>query len=421
MAIVRLVHPAVSGARPAWTDARNWAGGVAPVPADTLIFGPTSFQFSTQNTFAAGTAFEAMDYPGGFYLQTGNAIALTNGVTANGGSANIALPIALNQSQTFTAAAGSLLQFAGGTIATSGNTLTLGGAGGILWPAPSPAPGGITVQGTGTYTLAGNHPYTGDTQVSSSTLTIGGTFAGSQFVLGFNAFLRGAGSVKGLSLSPSSTVDPGAASNGTGILSSTADLQFVLGSLAVDIKGLTPGTQHDQLNVTGAVRLSNQLTAGLPSLLVTLPAFEPNDGDSFTIVLNDGADPVEGTFNSLPEGASFDVPDGGGPGSTTTFFITYRGGDGNDIVLHVPAIRIWDGGGGGDNKWRTAANWTGDIAPQVGDSFTFRQARCRRMRPTSTTFLPTPRSAQLMFLGAGFTLTGNSIRVSIADVRSVRQ
>ena len=61
-----------------------------------------------------------MLYSGGAYVQTGNGIVLTNGVTANGGSATILLPITLSQSQTFTAAAaGNTLQFAGGTITTS--------------------------------------------------------------------------------------------------------------------------------------------------------------------------------------------------------------------------------------------------------------------------------------------------------------
>ena len=54
----------------------------------------------------------------------------------------------------------------------------------------------------------------------------------------------------------------------------------------------------------------------------------------------------------------------------TTFFITYKGGDGNDIALHVPTTRTWDGGGAND-KWSTAANWVGDVVPAVGDDLVF--------------------------------------------------
>ncbi len=36
----------------------------------------------------------------------------------------------------------------------------------------------------------------------------------------------------------------------------------------------------------------------------------------------------------------------------------------------MPATRIWDGGGT-DNKWSTAANWVGDVAPSPGDNLVF--------------------------------------------------
>jgi hypothetical protein len=47
---------------------------------------------------------------------------------------------------------------------------------------------------------------------------------------------------------------------------------------------------------------------------------------TYTILTNDGADPIQGTFAGLAEGASFTV-DG------QTFRITYQGGTGNDVVL----------------------------------------------------------------------------------------
>ena len=58
--------------------------------------------------------------------------------------------------------------------------------------------------------------------------------------------------------------------------------------------------------------------------------FSPAIGNSFTLIDNDGgaADPVIGTFNNLPEGATF--TSGG-----KTFQITYQGGDGNDVVSPV--------------------------------------------------------------------------------------
>lgn len=49
-------------------------------------------------------------------------------------------------------------------------------------------------------------------------------------------------------------------------------------------------------------------------------------GDTFTIVNNNGNQPVQGTFKDLPEGAEVTV-------SGATFKISYVGGDGNDVVL----------------------------------------------------------------------------------------
>src|SRR5439155_11265800 len=36
----------------------------------------------------------------------------------------------------------------------------------------------------------------------------------------------------------------------------------------------------------------------------------------------------------------------------------------------APAVATWDGGGA-DNRWTTAANWAGDIAPNAGDDLVF--------------------------------------------------
>jgi hypothetical protein len=55
-------------------------------------------------------------------------------------------------------------------------------------------------------------------------------------------------------------------------------------------------------------------------------------GQSVTIIQNDGTDPVSGTFLNLPEGAAVI--------GSQTCYISYTGGDGNDVVLTSPAARI---------------------------------------------------------------------------------
>jgi hypothetical protein len=80
------------------------------------------------------------------------------------------------------------------------------------------------------------------------------------------------------------------------------------------IYGPVVGTGYAQLEA-GSIALGNA------SLQVALFGYTPPSGQTFTIVTN-----ATGTFAGLPEGAVFEV-------SGTGFRITYRGGDGNDVVL----------------------------------------------------------------------------------------
>jgi hypothetical protein len=58
----------------------------------------------------------------------------------------------------------------------------------------------------------------------------------------------------------------------------------------------------------------------------------PSVGQSFTVIDNDGnADAVTGTFTGVAEGGTV-VANG------VTYTVTYKGGDGNDVVLTVKSI-----------------------------------------------------------------------------------
>ena len=89
--------------------------------------------------------------------------------------------------------------------------------------------------------------------------------------------------------------------------------------LSIDGSGLVPGSQYDQLSVSGAGAISNctlQVTA-LPSV---------SDGTTFTIIANHGGAPISGTFNGLPENALLNV-------GSQLFRVHYAGGSGNDVTL----------------------------------------------------------------------------------------
>lgn len=121
-----------------------------------------------------------------------------------------------------------------------------------------------------------------------------------------------AASVSGATVSPG--FSPGVIGSGSLSLSSGSILTIET------VSNAGPGTGHDQLEVTGAVSLGG-------ATLNLVNSFAPTGGTSFTIITNDGADAVSGTFNGLPEGTVF--------ASGGSFFrITYAGGsNSNDVVL----------------------------------------------------------------------------------------
>jgi hypothetical protein len=95
----------------------------------------------------------------------------------------------------------------------------------------------------------------------------------------------------------------------------------------VNLNGLSAGTGYDQLNVTGLV----SLTTNVPLTLSV--GFQPQIGNKFTIVQNDGVDALAlgGLFtsnnNMLGEGDTVLVS------PFHQFTISYHGGDGNDVEL----------------------------------------------------------------------------------------
>ncbi len=95
-------------------------------------------------------------------------------------------------------------------------------------------------------------------------------------------------------------------------------------TLAIEIGGLNAATDYDNLIVIGTVSLGGatldvQQFAGFS--LSTMVA------QSFTIIDNDDVDLVTGEFAGLPEGSKISYAGG-------NLYITYQGGDGNDVVLN---------------------------------------------------------------------------------------
>lgn len=166
---------------------------------------------------------------------------------------------------------------------TGGGSFTLNG---VISNANS-----VTKTGTGTLTLSGISSFTGPTTVTGGSLNVTGMIASSPVTLQSGASLTGTGTVGGVIAQSGSTVSPGAASGGIGMLSINGNLTLAAGStLAVDIST----TGQDQVVVAG--------TAMLGGALVIAPTAAMGFNQTLDFL---SAASVTGSFASTTVGGAF--------------------------------------------------------------------------------------------------------------------
>lgn len=178
--------------------------------------------------------------------------------------------------------------------------------------------GGWTLSkwGGGTFTVTGNNTYSvGQTHVFGGKLVVNGSQPQSTVAVDSGATLAGSGIVG--NILGNGAVAPG---NSPGILTSSNVTFSASGAFNAELAGLTPGSGYDQLNVNGTVAVGNA------NLQLNMSVVGSTNAQ-FTIINNDGADAVTGTFASLPESGIVTASNG------AKFQITYHGGSGNDVVL----------------------------------------------------------------------------------------
>ena len=155
----------------------------------------------------------------------------------------------------------------------------------------------LTKTGSGTLTLTNTNTYTGATNVNSGgTLIVNGSVSTSiQTTVASGATLGGTGMVGALTIETGGTHAPG---NSPGIQPVGNYIQN--GTLAIEINGLTAGTQHDRVDVTGTVNITGS------TLSLTSTGYTAANSDLIFILLNDGlaSDTITGTFTGLVDGAS---------------------------------------------------------------------------------------------------------------------
>jgi autotransporter-associated beta strand protein len=273
-------------------------GGALTGTGTLTVLGGLTAQFGPGFTHAGTTTVNA----GGELAATvtNNALLTVNGVMNTGGATVGSL-----------AGAGQL-NINSGTVTVGGDNTSTTFSGAIT------APGNLVKTGTGRLTLSGTNTHGGGTTINAGSIFVTGSMMGPVTV-NAGATFGGTGTVNGsVTVNAGGSLSPGLS---PGLLN-TGNL-VVAGVLLEEIEGATLGTQYDSINVTGTV----DLTAGT---LVLAGAYAPALGNTFTIITNDGADAVTGTFAGLPEGATV-VFNG------ATLQISYVGGTGNDVVLTVTA------------------------------------------------------------------------------------
>jgi hypothetical protein len=283
-----------------WSNACNWLPATVPAPGELLDFG----------AFPLGGLDPTNDLPAGFAVGgitlndcrlQGNPITLLGDINSGPLGGQVALPITLG-------ATVHLRCPFFGTIDVNGHTLfideptqvtELNGSGTVPGAFLQVAVGSFSGMLSGFLQL-GSLPHANVSGISHL----------SSFPYDSN--------LADVVIEAGGTIDPGPLDSSstppltTGTISATS--LTLAGTYNCDLSA----NVVDTIIVTGPVSLSGPLNLVLRK--------NGQTANSFTIIDNRGGAPVSGTFSGLPEGAS--VQAGG-----STFTISYRGGDGNDVVL----------------------------------------------------------------------------------------
>ena len=197
----------------------------------------------------------------------------------------------------------------------------------------------LTIRGAGSVTFAAGGTWTGDVFIDGGKLFISGNVLGSVTPDARPAFNAGTGGLLGGNVSGSDSlgsitasgsagspgiISPGTPLDTTGVITTTSLTVLPDGLLAMNLGGVVDG-EFDQIVVNGSAYIRGQLSLSL------VGGFIPPLGQTFTLILNDGADQQQpdDLFIGKAEDSTF-MADG------YEFRINYNAGiDANDVVLTV--------------------------------------------------------------------------------------
>jgi autotransporter-associated beta strand protein len=200
----------------------------------------------------------------------------------------INLNLSLSAPQQFSATNGGLVVT--GTIATNNNPLAVSGSSDVLLAGGITGGGSVTKLGAGTLTLSGSNNYTGGTTVNGGTLVVSSSVLGP-VVVNNSATLAGHGSVAGVvTVNSGGFLSPGDGPTSTASITLGSVMLISGAQTNIKLAGTTPGSQYDQLQVTGSASLAGTLAVSL------INGFTPSAGETFDILVNSTP---SGTFDSL--------------------------------------------------------------------------------------------------------------------------
>ncbi|WFS19425.1 Ig-like domain-containing protein [Pseudomonas sp. 905_Psudmo1] len=301
--------------------------GTSTVTADVVVTSDIIYVTDTNDTatidlsngvsFSEAVAIAAADVTGS---QT---IVFASNLAGQALNLNV---VALNESLTFDMTRANGLTLTGGTITLAGGTtqvFNVGSGYSATISSVIAGTGALTKAGAGELTLSNSNTNAGTTTVSAGTLVVDGSTS-SATTVGTGATLAGIGTLGGdVTVQNGGTLSPG--SSGAGTLTVNGNLTLDFGStLALDINGATAGTGYDRVVVNGVVDVSG-------ATLAVNHGYAAGSGDSYTVIVNDAADAVVGTFSGISEGGKFNTA-----GNGTELTTSYIGGTGNDLTLTAP-------------------------------------------------------------------------------------
>jgi cytoskeletal protein CcmA (bactofilin family) len=293
-----------------WSQPANWSPSGVPQPSDALTFQSGAANRDMTNDLPAGTSIGSMTFSGNPYTLSGNLLTLNGDVSGCTCNANLKLGAAVTFSNV---RANGALDVNGQTLTASSMEINgaLNGTGVVI--VRGAFSGGLTVKGAGNFSGTIQDDAVGGTLQLDGSCSLPNATVALQQIMQFGS----AATLGDVTITPSSS---GAVTPGPGGILHTKSFAVQDGGFVAFV-GVGASSQID---VKGTVTLTGaRLLLGGGGLL---------PGQSVIIIQNDGTDPVAGTFSGLPEGAAVN--------GSQIAYVSYVGGDGNDVVLTSPAARI---------------------------------------------------------------------------------